>query len=391
VTTRLIVAGVSTRAAAASAAKAGFTVTAIDAFADLDQHPAVHSVSVPYDSSARFSAHAAARAVRDVEADAVAYLSPFENHPGVVTSLTLNRTLWGNPPDVLRRVRDPFLLAGVLRRKGFVTPMTRVDVPRELAASTEWLVKPFRSGGGNDIRRWSADAGVSRDHYAQELVIGVPASIVFVAAGGRAVPLGLSRQLIGDAAFGASAYRYCGNVLASADDDVLTDRVLETATALAQCATEEFGLVGLKGIDCIVRDEVPYTIEVNPRWCSSMELVERHYGVSMCGVHAVACAKGALPDFDLVRARQGRPAMGKAVVFATNEMIAGDTRSWLADETVRDIPKPGERIAAGQPICTVFAEGAGMERCRAQLRVRADSIVTAMDCSSADRSAPRGR
>jgi predicted ATP-grasp superfamily ATP-dependent carboligase len=243
----------------------------------------------------------------------------------------------------------------------------------------------------NDIRRWSAGAGVSRDHYAQELVIGVPASIVFVAARSRAVPLGLSRQLIGDAAFGASGYRYCGNVLASADDDVLTDRVLERAIALAQCATEEFGLVGLNGIDCIVRDEVPYAIEVNPRWCSSMELVERHYGVSMFGVHAAACVDGALPDFSLSRARHTATTMGKAIVFAPNDGIAGDTRSWLADETVRDIPKPGERIVAGQPICTVFAEGAGMERCRAQLHARADSIVTSMDCSSAGRSAPRGR
>ena len=35
----------------------------------------------------------------------------------------------------------------------------------------------------------------------------------FVAAKGHAVPIGLSWQMIGDGAFGASGYRYCGNIL----------------------------------------------------------------------------------------------------------------------------------------------------------------------------------
>ena len=283
----VVIAGVSTRAAAESAARAGFDVIAIDAFGDLDQHPAVRSLSLPPTDGASFTAHAAADAVREVIVDAAVYLSPFENHVRAVdalsaassTALRASRALWGNPPDVLRRVRDPFLLAGVLRRRGFVTPITRVDVPPELTGTNEWLVKPFRSGGGNGVRSWTPDAPVSHGYYAQERIAGVPASIVFVAAGGRAVPMGISRQLIGDEAFGASSYRYCGNVLASADDEVFTERAVGSLIALAHEVTAQFGLVGLNGIDCVIEDEVPYAIEVNPRWCASMELVERRYGV----------------------------------------------------------------------------------------------------------------
>ena len=368
---RLVIAGVSTRAAAESAARAGFEVTAIDAFGDLDQHPAVRSLWLRSDPAAPFTAHAAADAVRAIDADAAAYLSPFENHAGAVNVLATGRSLWGNAPDVLRRVRDPFLLAGLLRRRGFATPITRVDVPPELAESTEWLIKPFRSGGGQGVRQWAPGAHVAPGFFAQERISGVPASIVFVAAGGRAVPLGVSLQLIGEEAFGASGFRYCGNVLAPAGDPVLTDRVVESAIALANHVAGEFGLVGLNGLDVIIRDEVPYPIEVNPRWCSSMELIERHYGLSMFGLHAAACANGVLPDVDLLRARRSRAAIGKAIVFAQTEMVVEDTHAWLADETVRDVPKPGERIAAGQPICTVFAEDIDTARCRGQLEARA--------------------
>jgi uncharacterized protein len=384
----VLVAGVSTRAAAESAANAGFDVTAIDAFGDLDQHPAVRSLVMPRDDGAPFTAQAAAEAVRDIAADAAVYLSPFENHiraidalaSGPSTALTAGRALWGNPPDVLRRVRDPFLLAGLLRRRGFAVPLTRVDVPPDLAGTKEWLVKPFRSGGGNGVRPWTPDLPVSPGFYAQERIGGVPASIVFVAARGQAVPLGISRQLIGDAAFGASGYRYCGNVLASADDDVFTDRVVESLIALADNVTEQFGLIGLNGIDCIVRDEVPYAIEVNPRWCSSMELVERQYGMSMFGVHAAACMVGELPAFEPSHMRPIGSVIGKAIVFASADLVASDTRSWLSDETVRDIPKPREHVTKGQPICTVFADGPGVSACVARLKERAQSIVSR--CSS---------
>ena len=365
---RVLIAGVSTRAAAESAAKAGFEVTALDAYGDLDQHPSVRSLSLPRDVGQGFTASAAASAAREIACDAVAYLSPFENHPRAVKSLTASRVLWGNPPDVLRLVRDPFLLAGSLRRRGFSTPITRVDVTTE---ASEWVVKPFHSGGGRGVQRSRPGTRVPLGCYVQECIDGTSASIVFVAAAGRSVPLGVSRQLVGDASFGASDYQYCGNVIVSAGDTALTDEVVEAATRLAAHVAETFGLVGLNGIDFIVRDGVPYPIEVNPRWCSSMELVERLYGVSVFGMHAAACVGGVMPAFELARARAARRALGKAIVFAREDIVMGDTRPWLEDDTIRDVPKRGEHIGAGQPICTVFAAGANAGECYEALERRA--------------------
>ena len=379
--TRVLIVGDSTRAAAETAAKAGFAVTALDAFGDLDQHPAVRSLSLPREPGTLFNAQTAADASREVDADAVAYLSPFENHRRAVGALASDRALWGNPPDVLRRVRDPFLVAGLLRRRGFATPMTRVDVPAEFMNSKEWLLKPFNSGGGHGVKAWAPGALVSPGVYAQERIDGVPASIVFVAAGGRAVALGVSRQLIGEAAFGASEFRYCGNVLASEADEVLTDSVVQSMIALAACVTEQFGLIGLNGIDCIVKDDVPYAIEVNPRWCSSMELVEQHYGVSIFGVHAAACGDVVLPDFDLRSVRRDRVAIGKAIIFAVTDRVLGDTRAWLTEATVRDVPQPGERFSTGQPICTIFATGADAAECRVALSRRAVALLNSQTIS----------
>jgi hypothetical protein len=102
---RVLIAGASTRAAARSAARAGFEVTALDGFGDRDQHPAVRARSVVRDLGGRPTAAGLARASRAFDVVAVACLSPFENHPRAVATLAAGRTLLGNPPEVLRRVR----------------------------------------------------------------------------------------------------------------------------------------------------------------------------------------------------------------------------------------------------------------------------------------------
>ena len=373
---RLLLAGVSARAAAESAARAGFAVTSIDAFGDLDQHSDVR-VLVPRQG---FTARRAARMARTLDYDAAVYLAGFENHPRAIGSLASGGALWGNPPDVVRRVRNPALLQEALDRRGFPTPLAlaefRVTSPESRVP--QWLVKPRASGGGHRVRAWTAAAPVPRGYYLQELMDGTSGSVVFVAAGGRIAPLGVSRQLIGEAAFGASGYRYCGNVLAARDDPQFgsSQTLFDAASAVARAVTEEFGLVGVNGIDFVSCDGEPYAVEVNPRWTASLELVERAHGLSVFDAHAAACVTGALPGFDLSRAHRAAPAVGKAIVFARRSVAVGDTYAWLADPNVRDVPRPGGRIAAGQPVCTVFGVGADSAQCHTALIERAEWVYS---------------
>jgi predicted ATP-grasp superfamily ATP-dependent carboligase len=190
------------------------------------------------------------------------------------------------------------------------------------------------------------------------------------------VPLCVSRQLIGDSAFGASGYRYCGSILAPCGDESFgrDEALVETACALAQTVAEAFGLVGVNGVDFIAREGTPHTIEVNPRWSASMELAERAYGISVFKAHAEACAAGTLPAFDLGHARRNQPAVGKAIVFARCNVTVGDTRRWIEDARVRDVPHPGERISTGQPVCTVMAEGRTAAACYESLVRRAGRL-----------------
>jgi predicted ATP-grasp superfamily ATP-dependent carboligase len=370
---RLIVAGVATRALAQSAARAGWQVTAVDAFGDLDLRACADVVALRREENG-FDPAAAARAVRDLPADAVAYTANLENHPSAVTALSAGRRLLGNPAPVLQRVRDPLGLMRALRDRGIPTPVTRSQPSGHMDhRSRGWMLKPRRSGGGHGTTVWRAGQPVSRHQYLQERITGEPGSIILVADGRSARILGLSRQLAGRREFGASGFRYCGSLVGRGlfdEEDVL----LERAGALAEAVTREYGLVGLNGVDFMARAGIPLPIEVNPRTSGSMELLERFTGTSLFGLHLDGCS-GRLP--------QSRPAVsgvvGKAIVFARRAVVAGDPARWLRDPAIADVPHPGERIPRGRPICTVFATARDAAGCLERLERKARSIYLALE------------
>ena len=370
----VLIVGVSTRAAAESAARAGFDVTALDAYADLDQHADVHALSLQRDFGKPFSADAIVAAAAGLSSDAVVYLSSLENHPRAVDALAQGRALWGNGSEVLRRVRNPRSLADAFVANEIRAPRVVTDTqsPEQHREVERWLIKPRVSGGGHGVRVWSANEPVTRGHYLQEFVEGVPGSVVFVAAGGRGVALGTTRQLVGETAFGASGFRYCGNIL----DATTSQDASAAAIALVDAVTAAFPLVGVGTIDFVAANNALRPVEVNPRWSASMELLERARTISLFGLHADACRQGALPQFDLTEPASSRGTHGKAIVFAPRDVVIGDVRGWLDDPNVRDVPRKGERIATGQPICTVLAVGSDETACYAALVERAEGIYS---------------
>jgi predicted ATP-grasp superfamily ATP-dependent carboligase len=381
---RVLIVGVSARGLAESAARAGYEVAAVDGFGDLDLRASAPVVKVAR-AAGRFSARAAVAAARELPCDAVVYQASLDNHPDAVRALARGRReLWGNRPAVLARVRDPRLLARVVAAAGLPGPLVRLTRPRHAARGalgTTWLLKPLRSGGGEAIRPWRRTEPVPRGSYLQQRIGGVAGSIVFVADGRRAVPLGVSRILAGERAFGADGFRYCGNILGAAGDGQFPSdgALVARATRLARAVTAAFGLVGVNGIDFVAQRGLPYAIEVNPRYTAAMELVERAYGLSIFDIHVRACA-GALPVFDFAAARRrAQGAVGKAIVYARRPFELGDATAWLEDEDVRDISPPGTRFAPRDPISTVFAHGADAARCHAALVRRAAALYRQLE------------
>jgi predicted ATP-grasp superfamily ATP-dependent carboligase len=290
----------------------------------------------------------------------VVYGASFENHPALVARLAERHALLGNPPGTLRAVRDPARLGAAL--DGLPYPRTTVTAP----SSGRWLRKPLRGGGGIGVAEWR-DGALPAGTFLQERIDGVACSAAAVGNGKDAVVLGLTEQLVGQRAFGVRGHRWCGNVVPPRmPSGELLDQARTTCSRLAAA----FALRGLFGVDFMWDGERAWTVEVNPRPTSSLEAIEAAYGVAAFDAHVRGCA-GELP-----RIEARRPgAAGKAVLFAAEDVVVGDSMRW-PERGVRDVPHPGERIAAGRPICTVVATAATPREALASLEEDAARLRT---------------
>jgi uncharacterized protein len=342
----------------------GRAVLAFDLFGDVDLRRRASRVVTPSEAGGgRLSA--LVDAVVAEPAGCVIYGASFENHPALVARLAERHALLGNAPETLRAVRDPIRLGAALRDAGFPYPRTSLTAPPE--RSVRWLRKPLRGGGGTRVRNWRGGA-LPAGTFVQERIDGLACSAAAVGDGVDAVVLGLSEQLVGQRAFGVRGYRWCGNVVPPRLTAGEREAMLGQARALCSILAGAFALRGSFGVDFIWDGERAWTHEVNPRPAASLEAIEAACGVGVFDAHLRACG-GELPS---ARARSG--SAGKAVLFATEDVTVGDTERWL-ECGVRDIPHPGERIAAGHPICTVVTTAAtphdavaGLERQAAGLR-----------------------
>src|SRR5262249_22045380 len=147
---RVLIAGLTTRALAESAVRAGATIVTVDYFGDLDQERLCETHPLR-ERGRGYSAAAILEVARELAYDAVVYCGGLENHPSVVAKLARDRELLGNPPGTLRRVRDPSELFRFLASRGFLTPDTRFPTD-PLPDTGQWLLKPARGGGGQGIR-----------------------------------------------------------------------------------------------------------------------------------------------------------------------------------------------------------------------------------------------
>lgn len=361
----VLIVGASARAAAMSAARSGLEFTAIDLFADEDLRQLAASGHV---TSCRRLADLRA-AHHELPAGPWLYTGGLENLASVVQCISQSRRLWGTDAETLRRVRNPRRLYRVLSQYGFRVPLI---APRgRVPDRGTWLVKPRRSCGGLKIQ-WAKggqpidQAGSSLVH---EYVPGPSFSGSYLASPSGCSWIGVSRQVTQQEVPGAEParhpFRYRGSVVGpfepvTLDGDSWSDRW----TRLGRVVAEHFGVRGLFGIDAVLaQDEVGrrqlVPLEVNPRYTASMELFEQEQQFEAIVAHREACTTDNFLWNGPVHLANW---WQKFVVYAREAISVDESfvRTLQAQNRdplwpdVADIPRPGSRIAADQPVCTVL-------------------------------------
>lgn len=382
---RLLIVGASARAAAESAARAGFEPICADMFGDVDLRRVARVLHVE-DYPCQLPS-----AVESVPRCPWIYTGALENHPKIVAEISRHRPLWGNPPEVLQRVRDPFHIHQVLQAANLPTLAVRQGngVPPK---DGRWILKPRRGAGGRGIKLWDRHSPeiaprVTEDYF-QEKCHGIPISAVFVAMPTETWLVGITRQLVGSRRSNALPFAYCGSVGPLTVHDTTEQTIRHAGVELAKAC----GLRGLFGCDFVMNGCIPFLVEVNPRYTASVEVLEQALHVPLLLWHGRACVA-----FDSARAGEtsdGMPCsgfpppaegarlgtVGKQVLYADKDIVVPSCEQLLGKggpnevPRIADVPAAGTHIRCGDAICTVLAAADELDGC---LQILGQSIFKA--------------
>lgn len=357
----VLIVGASVRAAAWSARRAGLRPHGIDLFADCDTRAVGSCRRIDRE---HYPGELANLADQEPPGPWL-YTGALENHPELLERLEQRRPLWGNAAAAVRAVRDPFRMHAELERAGIPVPAVR-PVPGGLPRTGSWLVKPLASAGGRGIELLRGpEARSARASYYQERIEGMPRSAVYLASRSGCTLVGATWQWVG---LPWAPFAYRGSIGPWPLDALEHARF----TRLGEVVAEAFGLVGLFGIDVVLRDRVPWPVEVNPRYTASVEVLELALGRALLAEHAGCFPGGSTLPLAQAPVRLRSRFVGKAILFAPRACRFPNVALELparrnAFPQAADLPEPGTLFQAGEPVLTLFAHANAISVCQTRL------------------------
>jgi len=372
----LLLFGASVRAAALSALRAGLRPWCADLFGDRDLRARCPTTLIDHYPEGLVDL------VAQAPAGPWMYTGALENRPRLIRQLSRRRPLWGNDVPVLSVVRSPQRVRQILTTAGLLCPAVFTTSPPP-SSCDRWLVKPLAGAGGIGIRFGGGNAlprARRRKVYFQEFILGESGAALFLGEQGRGRLLGVTRQLVGETWLGAAPFRYCGSV---GPLDVAPE-VRTVLERIGDGLVEASGLRGLFGIDFVLREGIPWPVEVNPRYTASVEVLEYATGLRALALHRQVFARGEPGDIAPCAISDG--VVGKAILFARSALTFPEEGPWMSSlhepvpveemPAFADIPPAGQRIETGRPVLTFFARAADELSCLEALRRKAADLDT---------------
>jgi uncharacterized protein len=373
----ILIVGASGRAAAMSCVRAGLQPHVWDFFADIDTQKIAATKKIN-------------KYQQIIDSDDlppceyVMFTGAMEYHPKVVRDLAIRYKQLGNPTPESFDAADSLKLFLWSRAEDIAMPTTEPAPPDRPG---NWLVKPLHGAGGVGISHYSGEChrpSDLRDVCYQQLVPGTAMSAVVSAGGDSCELLGVTRQLVGLAQFGAKGFAYCGSI----GPIQLSNSAQTQLLSIAEKLTERFKLAGIYGIDFVLDKEKVWLIEVNPRYTASTELIELHWNQPVLNTRETQSSR--------MRFESGKSTKcsftAKAILFWNRsnsitwnqsfplthlvDIFLNDSCSQIIERelVVADIPQHGTVIRPGNPILTLYARGNSMDECMEKLAQKSTTV-----------------
>lgn len=336
-----------------AAARAGYAVTAIDAFADLQTVQVAETAIVVNCGQYGFEAEALLAAIAKLDASqylGFVYGSGFEAQSDLLGKVAAFIPLIGNSPQVVAKVKASTSFFAALEKCNIPYPKVYEALPIDIDTSV-YLKKHAGGCGGTHIRVAQAFDSAElfnqydQQYYYQQWIKGRSVSLLFASNAHSIQVIGFNEQWLNPTE--VLPFRYGGAV----SNITLPQDIQQQLITAAEKLSVEFGLLGLNSLDAIVSDGLVYVLEINPRLSATFDLYDDS---DLMDLHIQASQVAKLQ-----LCQRSQSAKAHAIMYANSVIVIPSDFAWPA--WVVDIPQPALQqqemiFLAGEPICTVLAK-----------------------------------
>lgn len=338
----IIIAAISSRPYVAAATAAGYTVIALDAFADADTQRLARDVYQIACIEDQFDATALLSQLDQLDLNQVigfCYGAGFEAQPELLEAIAQRLPLLGNSAATVHACKQPQTLFALCDANAMAYPTFSMQLPTNSAG---WLRKRIGGSGGGHVLPANTKHTPEPNVYYQQALAGTPVSCLFLASASNVDIIGFNLQWV--SATAQQPYRYGG----AASQYALSAQLQQQFSHFVRQAAKALGLLGLNSCDAIVHEDTLYILEINPRLSASVDLyslVEGH----LLAAHVAACQQQPVSPLSV-----SPKAKAHQVVYASHAQAISNHTAW--PEWACDIPTAHQTVAADTPLCTATAQ-----------------------------------
>lgn len=295
--------------------------------------------------------------------------SGLDDRPDLWARLSSMAPILGNSPECIKQVRDLMGIHKKLQEIGIHYPQT-YPLSRwkayQRTIKFPFVIKPIKTLGGLGIRLirnqdefddFLNNTVDSLDNFfIQEYIRGENISTTLIGNKIDYQVLSINKQLIGLKQLGTEMpFKYCGNI-------VPYDCPSQIAKEIVNCSikiSKLFNLIGIFGIDFVLKGTTPYFMEINPRFPGTIELLYLLTRLNAIQLQ-INAVKGILPK------KVGKfigYAM-KCVLFAKKQLITPQLKGL---PYLLDIPPPNLLLNKEDPIGTLLLSNKNLNELQSKM------------------------
>jgi len=275
-----------------------------------------------------------------------------------------------NNPTQIKKARNIVNIYKFLEKKGYPIPRTMsLEEFKHRSSSIDYpiVLKKKRSSGGINIYKMdNEDQFIFRmtlidevDNFyewlIQEYIEGIPISCTTISNGNDCIVISVNRQIIGlDFVNSPKKFMYCGNIvpanISRKDEEIITN--------ISIFLNNKLGLKGINGFDFVIKNHIPYLMEINPRIPGSIRASEESLNLNLLKLHVDSFYSDKWNSIKtIIKSNKIKYYSTKLIFFAPKEISIENINKINNLKYIHDKSEPVKKIKKQEPVCTILFNG----------------------------------